>query len=386
MLKKLLLPLFITTASLLIASSVYADCPVANPGTAPTRPTDPCSGMTNNNQRQNCYASYNAQLTVWTSQFNAWRQRNTAWQNYCSNSSYSVEDRRNCGCSLTDDGHQPFTPPDQPAQPVQPIQPAQPIQPGNDPNVDEPDQEDVDDDNTLPEAPNGREDGYHSPVNPPAITSSCRYFLGLKSWDCNTNFESLNQETEIAPVVLTVAANIFDDILMITTYLILGYIIYGGYLYIFAAGDVGKVEKGKKALNQAFIGLAITLSATIIISTIRIIVLHGNNAFGLCATTECVSPDDLIQSTLTWVLGIGGAVALIFVVGGGIMYMTSEGDPSKLQKAKNIIKYALIGLVIVALSETITIFATNLVRKSKESAESNNTALIINKEEHEKTI
>ena len=40
-------------------------------------------------------------------------------------------------------------------------------------------------------------------------------------------------------------------------------------------------------------------------------------------------------------------LALLMVVWGGIIYMTSNGDEEKTRKGKRIIMYALIGVVIV---------------------------------------
>lgn len=74
--------------------------------------------------------------------------------------------------------------------------------------------------------------------------------------------------------------------------------------------------------------------------------------------------DDLqknITNILNAIIGIAGLVAVVFVVIGGIQYMTSTGDAAKVQKAKNTILYALIGLVICALAFAITNFAIHII-------------------------
>lgn len=76
--------------------------------------------------------------------------------------------------------------------------------------------------------------------------------------------------------------------------------------------------------------------------------------------------DDLqknITNILNAIIGIAGLVAVVFVVIGGIQYMTSTGDAAKVQKAKNTILYALIGLVICALSFAIVNWAINAIYK-----------------------
>jgi len=61
------------------------------------------------------------------------------------------------------------------------------------------------------------------------------------------------------------------------------------------------------------------------------------------------------------VLMIAGAVAVVFIVLGGIKYSTSQGEPGETKKAKETITYALVGLVIVILSFAIVQLFTNRV-------------------------
>ena len=193
-----------------------------------------------------------------------------------------------------------------------------------------------------------------------------RYVLGMTPWDCGVN---ISNEDDLKNGIWTIVANVVTDITVLAAYLIVGYVIYGGYLYIFSAGEPGKVATGKKALNQAFIGLAIILSANIILNAIRFALLAGSGSFSdNCVTTQCVNPSNMIINALSWIIGIAGAVSLIFVVYGGISYITSSGDPGKLQQAKKIITYALIGLAIVALSEMIVVFMSGVIKNANDTA------------------
>lgn len=56
---------------------------------------------------------------------------------------------------------------------------------------------------------------------------------------------------------------------------------------------------------------------------------------------------------------IVGFVSVIFIVYGGFRYITSGGDSGKVGNAKNTIIYALVGLIIVALAQTIIHFVLN---------------------------
>lgn len=74
-----------------------------------------------------------------------------------------------------------------------------------------------------------------------------------------------------------------------------------------------------------------------------------------CSGNEDELPK-MITSIVSAVIGAAGIVAVIFVVIGGVNYMTSAGDAGKVEKAKKTIIYALIGLVICALSFVIVNF------------------------------
>lgn len=57
-----------------------------------------------------------------------------------------------------------------------------------------------------------------------------------------------------------------------------------------------------------------------------------------------------VSGAFNSVLMIAGAIAVVFIVLGGIKYSTSQGDPGETKKAKETITYAIIGLVVVMLS------------------------------------
>ncbi len=213
---------------------------------------------------------------------------------------------------------------------------------------------------------------------------SCRdNFLGFTSWDCGVNIAN---EDSLKSGIWQIAANIATDITVIAAYLVLGYVIYGGYLYIFSSGEASKVASGKKTLVHAFIGLAIVMSAYLIMSTIRFALMGENGAFNCDFMSEtgsnCVDANTVVTSAISWAIGIAGAVALIFVVYGGITYATSAGEPTKLAKAKQAIIYALIGLTIVAIAEIITAFVSGMIRDANNKAGYTHQT-IISKETHE---
>jgi hypothetical protein len=79
------------------------------------------------------------------------------------------------------------------------------------------------------------------------------------------------------------------------------------------------------------------------------------DTFGLVET-------DLIQiviSVVQWMLGLLGLIAVILLIYAGFLWMTAAGDKVKIDRAKNVIRNALIGLVIILLSWAIVLFVQN---------------------------
>lgn len=63
-----------------------------------------------------------------------------------------------------------------------------------------------------------------------------------------------------------------------------------------------------------------------------------------------------LQTMLRIAFGIIGAIALLFVVIGGLRYVLAGDNPQDASKARDTIIYASIGLIIVMLAETIIAF------------------------------
>ncbi len=191
-------------------------------------------------------------------------------------------------------------------------------------------------------------------------------FLGLISW-CN-GVGNINSEETLKTNIWRIAANVGVDITALAAYLVVGFVIYGGYLYLLSGGEASKVAAGKKTIANAFIGLGIVLAANIIFNSLRFILIGGNKLSECNSVDGCITPPEIITSSIQWVVGIAGLVAVIFLVIGGISYMTSSGEAAKIEKAKKTILYAIIGLGIVALAEIITGFVSGMLREANKAA------------------
>jgi hypothetical protein len=67
-------------------------------------------------------------------------------------------------------------------------------------------------------------------------------------------------------------------------------------------------------------------------------------------------PDNLlliILAILDMLLIIGGIVAVVFVIFGGIQFITSQGEPENIKHARGTIINALIGLAITIIAASV---------------------------------
>lgn len=84
---------------------------------------------------------------------------------------------------------------------------------------------------------------------------------------------------------------------------------------------------------------------------------HLNKAAG-GAGYNIISDDPffLISTIINIVLSFLGVTFLILMVYGGYMWMTAAGDEQKVDKAKDLIKNAIIGLIVVLAAYAISYF------------------------------
>lgn len=59
---------------------------------------------------------------------------------------------------------------------------------------------------------------------------------------------------------------------------------------------------------------------------------------------------------------LAALVAAVFLVIGGVRYIASQGNDDEVQKAKNTILYAIIGLIVIGLSAAIVNFVVGAIR------------------------
>lgn len=81
---------------------------------------------------------------------------------------------------------------------------------------------------------------------------------------------------------------------------------------------------------------------------------YGETAVGL---------PDLIGRIINILIGLIGLILFLFILYGGIMWMTARGDSTKVEKAQGIILNAVIGVIVVLAAYAVTSFVINQFTK-----------------------
>lgn len=100
------------------------------------------------------------------------------------------------------------------------------------------------------------------------------------------------------------------------------------------------------------------------------------------STTADPQPSNLIKTGINILSIVAGVIAVVMIMIAGLKFITSQGDPGKISSARSAALYAIIGLVIVALSQTIVFF---VIRDNSSTADSNNTSTTRNGDTQQRT-
>ena len=74
---------------------------------------------------------------------------------------------------------------------------------------------------------------------------------------------------------------------------------------------------------------------------------------------------EIIRNLLSATFGVTGIVAVIMIIIGGFYYMTSQGEPQRVQRGKNTILYGIIGMIIVLSAFAIVNFVLDGILNSR---------------------
>lgn len=89
---------------------------------------------------------------------------------------------------------------------------------------------------------------------------------------------------------------------------------------------------------------------------------------GACSGTSCVTT--IIGNVISIAVSFLGVLLLLYILYAGFLWTTSGGDTGQVDKAKQYIKNAIIGLVIVSLAFVISSFVLDQVVRITNPASS----------------
>jgi len=124
-----------------------------------------------------------------------------------------------------------------------------------------------------------------------------------------------------------------------------------------SAGSEKMITRAKMCWTGAVIGLAIVLAAPSFLKEIMTI-LGATVATNGEVTESTLTLLQIATNVLNLLLSIFGIIAIISLVVGGGMYLTSYGDEKRIETGKKIATYSIIGIVI-ALSAVVIINEIN---------------------------
>lgn len=119
-----------------------------------------------------------------------------------------------------------------------------------------------------------------------------------------------------------------------------------------------------KKCNTILVSLALILGGIGVfaspVAAINVFDACENNASDAVCAAKNDSATNLAETLINTLLYLIGIVAVIVIILGGFRYVTSNGDQGQITAAKNIILYAVIGLIVAILAYVIVNFVVSI--------------------------
>ncbi len=93
------------------------------------------------------------------------------------------------------------------------------------------------------------------------------WYRGLTNDDCSIAAPG-SEEGGLANFIWTIVLNVIEMGLVIVVYIAVFFILYGGFMFIVGGGTAAQIEKARKTILNAVIGLAISIGAIAITNLI----------------------------------------------------------------------------------------------------------------------
>jgi hypothetical protein len=119
----------------------------------------------------------------------------------------------------------------------------------------------------------------------------------------------------------------------------------------------------------ALLVLPLALSLSVTASAVDVFPVCGGNAgttdvcqsvpnHGTAGDNPIINAIKFIILILSFIIGITSVIMIILA---GMWFITSNGDPQAVARARNTVLYALIGIVVVLLAQALVAFVLNKV-------------------------
>ncbi|KKP70493.1 MAG: hypothetical protein UR69_C0004G0008 [Candidatus Moranbacteria bacterium GW2011_GWE2_35_2-] len=153
-----------------------------------------------------------------------------------------------------------------------------------------------------------------------------------------------------SPLAFTTVEGVLGSILStlqgIIVLISIVFIVIGAVMYIISSGNDDMIKKAKNAITAAMIGLAIGIAAPSFLKEIATILGWGDDDINNPEVSGALTLAQIATNALDFLLAIVGVLGIIMLVIGGSMYLTSAGDEKKIDTAKSITKWAIIGIAV----------------------------------------
>jgi type IV secretory pathway VirB2 component (pilin) len=180
------------------------------------------------------------------------------------------------------------------------------------------------------------------------IVNTVYDFLGASAPDSGVGGNALLDGDNIFVVATVIVNNILDYVAL---FAVIAIIIAG--LYMILTGGA-QADRAKQIIIWTIIGLVVILLAKVIVLTIYSFLGAENpNIPGVDALIDDDSPRTAIVRVVNSVLTFVGLAAIIAIIVAGLYLILGFGSESAKDRAKQIVIYTLIGLVLIVLAKMI---------------------------------
>jgi cell division protein FtsW (lipid II flippase) len=132
---------------------------------------------------------------------------------------------------------------------------------------------------------------------------------------------------------------LINVIISLVAILSVAYLVVAAIQYVMSQGDHDKLERAKRQVIYALLGLILAISSWIIVTAVIF--------------TDPITIENLAAPYINMAISLVGLAAAIYIIYAGYKYINSRGDEEAAATAKRQITFALIGVFIAGAAQII---------------------------------